>query len=43
LLSYLTHDLSIDLEVAVKKKIELNAEKYSVEKARGSNKKYTKL
>ena len=43
LLSYLTHDLSIDLEAAVKKKIELNAEKYPVEKARGSNKKYTKL
>ena len=43
LLTYLAHDLSIDLEVAVKKKIELNAEKYPVEKARGSNKKYTKL
>lgn len=43
LLTYLAHDLSIDLEVVVKKKIELNAEKYPVEKARGSNKKYTKL
>ena len=43
LLTYLAHDLSIDLELAVKKKIALNAEKYPVEKARGSNKKYTKL
>ena len=43
LLTYLTHDLSIDLVAAVKRKIELNAEKYPVEKARGSNKKYTRL
>lgn len=43
LLTYRTHDLSIDLEVAVKKKIELNAERYPVEKARGSNEKNTKL
>lgn len=43
LLAYLAHDLSIDLDLAVKKKIQLNAEKYPVDKARGSNKKYTKL
>jgi NTP pyrophosphatase (non-canonical NTP hydrolase) len=43
LLTYLAHDLAIDLEAAVKKKIEINAEKYPVEKARGSNRKYTKL
>ncbi len=43
LLTYLAHDLSIDLDLAVIKKIELNAQKYPVDKARGSNKKYTKL
>ena len=43
LLTYLAHDLSIDIDVAVRKKIQVNAEKYPVEKARGSNKKYSEL
>lgn len=43
LLTYLAHDLSIDINVAVRKKIQVNATKYPVEKARGSNKKYSDL
>ncbi len=43
ILSYLAHDLGIDLEDAVQSKLEANAVKYPVEKARGSNKKYTEL
>src|SRR5690606_8894112 len=43
LLSYLVHDLGIDLEEAVAQKIELNAERYPVEKAKGSAKKYDQL
>ena len=43
LLSYLAHDLSIDIDVAVAAKIKSNAAKYPVEKARGSNKKYSEL
>ncbi|OQW88336.1 MAG: nucleotide pyrophosphohydrolase [Rhodoferax ferrireducens] len=43
LLTYLTHDLGIDLNAAVASKIRANAEKYPVDKARGSNKKYTEL
>ena len=43
LLTYLAHDLSIDVDAAVKKKLLANAVKYSVEKARGSNKKYSEL
>ena len=39
----LAHDLEIDLGEAFRKKIELNAKKYPVEKARGSAKKYTEL
>ena len=35
--------LGIDLIAAAKAKIELNAAKYPVEKARGSSKKYTEL
>jgi NTP pyrophosphatase (non-canonical NTP hydrolase) len=37
------HDLKIDVLEALEKKIEKNAEKYPVEKARGSAKKYTEL
>ena len=40
LLSYLAHDLGIDVERAVAEKIEFNAERYPVEKSRGSAKKY---
>lgn len=43
LLTYLAHDLAIDIDAAVATKIESNAKKYPVEKARGSNKKYTDL
>lgn len=43
LLTYLAHDLSIDLNTAVLQKIEFNGLKYPVEKSRGSNKKYTEL
>ena len=43
LLTYLSHDLSIDIEVAVKKKLKDNANKYPKKKARGSNKKYSDL
>lgn len=43
LLTYLAHDLAIDIDAAVTKKIQVNAKKYPVEKARGSNKKYSDL
>lgn len=43
LLTYLANDLSIDIDVAVKEKLKDNATKYPVEKARGSNKKYSEL
>lgn len=43
LLSYLCHDLNIDLDVAVRKKLEINRLKYPVEKSRGSSKKYDKF
>lgn len=34
------HDLDIDLENAIRNKLEANAKKYPVEKARGSSRKY---
>ena len=43
LLSYLAHDLSIDIDAAVATKIRSNAAKYPIDKARGSNKKYFEL
>src|SRR5690606_14997497 len=43
LLSYLVHDLGIDLEKAVAEKVEFNAKRYPVEKAKGSAKKYDQL
>src|SRR5438309_3634460 len=39
----LAHDQGIDLEDAMKKKLEKNAAKYPVDKARGVAKKYTEL
>jgi dCTP diphosphatase len=39
----LADKLEIDLLTAASDKIRLNAEKYPVEKARGSSKKYTEL
>ena len=43
LVTYLAHELSVDLEAAVTAKVEANKLKYPLEKARGSNKKYTDL
>ena len=43
LLSYLAHDLGIDLEKAVAEKIEFNARRYPVEKAKGNARKAEKL
>jgi dCTP diphosphatase len=39
----LADKLDVDLIVAVREKIARNAQKYPIEKARGSNKKYTEL
>ena len=41
LLTLLAHDLKIDLNTAIEEKLKSNAEKYPIEKARGSSKKYT--
>ena len=41
LLTYLTNDLSIDLEEAIASKLAANASKYPIEKFRGSSKKYS--
>ena len=43
LLSYLCHDLGIDIEAAVQQKLALNREKYPVDKCRGLSKKYDQL
>jgi NTP pyrophosphatase (non-canonical NTP hydrolase) len=43
LLSYLVHDLGIDLEQAVATKLDVNARKYPVAKSRGSIRKYNEL
>lgn len=43
LLSYFCNDLNIDIEAAVRKKIEINRLKYPVEISRGSSKKYDEL
>jgi NTP pyrophosphatase (non-canonical NTP hydrolase) len=42
-LTYLSEEYKIDLLSEVEKKIALNETKYPIEKARGSNKKYTAL
>jgi NTP pyrophosphatase (non-canonical NTP hydrolase) len=42
-LTYITKEFDIDLLNAVKRKINLNNQKYPVEKSKGSNKKYTEL
>ncbi len=39
----LSHDLGIDIKDAFKKKMEHNAKKYPIEKAKGKNGKYTEL
>lgn len=43
LLTYLANDLSIDVRKAVESKIESNEKKYPINRAKGSNKKYTEL
>lgn len=43
LLAYLTHDLGLDLDSAVRRKLELNASRYPVEKSRGTATKYNAL
>jgi dCTP diphosphatase len=43
LLSYLANDLGIDVDEAVKNKLTLNAERYPVDKSRGSAQKHSKL
>jgi NTP pyrophosphatase (non-canonical NTP hydrolase) len=42
-LAYLAHDLGVDIDAAVRAKIEKNAERYPVEKSRASSKKYSDL
>ena len=42
-LTYIIKEFDIDLVSAVRKKIDLNNQKYPVEKSKGSNKKYTEL
>lgn len=39
----LSHDLNIDINVAVRSKMQKNDEKYPVDKAYGTSKKYTDL
>lgn len=39
----MAHDQGIDLATALQDKLRRNAEKYPVDKAKGSNKKYTEL
>ena len=43
LLTYLCHDLGIDLSAAVSNKIDSNALKYPADKSRGRSEKYTRL
>lgn len=43
LLSYLAHDLGIDVERAVAEKLEFNDKRYPVAKAKGTAKKYDQL
>lgn len=43
LLSYIAHDLQLDLEAAVRRKLTLNEARYPINKARGNAAKYTEL
>lgn len=42
-LAYMAHDLGVNLDDAIRAKLELNASKYPVEKSRGSVRKYDRL
>jgi len=39
----MSHDLGIDIAGALSKKMDKNEEKYTVNKAKGTHKKYTEL
>jgi NTP pyrophosphatase (non-canonical NTP hydrolase) len=43
LLSYLCHDLNISIEDVVKKKLEINREKYPVKSSKGTSTKYNRI
>jgi dCTP diphosphatase len=43
LMTYLINDLGIDLEACVSRKLQINATKYPIDKARGTSLKYTDL
>jgi NTP pyrophosphatase (non-canonical NTP hydrolase) len=43
LLTYMAHDLELDLDEVVRKKLSINERKYPIERARGSPQKYTRL
>lgn len=43
LLTYLTHDLGIDIDEAVREKLELNRQRYPLHKAKGTATKYDAL
>jgi len=42
-LSYLVHDLGVSIDDAVRRKLELNRQKYPVEKSKGHARKYNQL
>lgn len=43
LLSYLAHDLKVDLDEAVREKLRLNGERYPVSRSKGSAEKYSRI
>jgi NTP pyrophosphatase (non-canonical NTP hydrolase) len=43
LLSYLCHDLNISIEDVVRKKLQINQEKYPVKSSKGASTKYNRL
>lgn len=43
LLAYLANDLNVNIDEVVKRKLSLNAQRYPIEKARGTATKYDKL
>jgi dCTP diphosphatase len=43
ILTYLCHDLDISLEDVVRKKLEVNRERYPLESSKGTSKKYNRL
>lgn len=43
LLTYMCHDLKISIDDVVRKKLEINREKYPVERSKGTSKKYNRL